>query len=622
MPEIYIPPKTVEKLNGSHPKGTRHQAKIDICMPLLGNGIPPIAIEQTLIEKFPEASLNEIQGVIRWCIERNPTPSGYGKPNGHAPQYAPRPKQTAPTQPTRNHAEQCQWWLNGKKTTEDDLKETSPIIFKGTAKDELITFLETLYAPEEKINIVRKHIVRDGKASPQGAGKTSTRLEWCDYIRANGVPESEAGAWIRMNPCKDGSGAGGAITDADVTAWKFLLLESDTVEPETLIALLQHLKLPISAILKSGGKSIHAWVRLDCPDESQYAETAKTILELLEPFGIDKANKNPSRLSRLPSARRIIQAQRDGMQSLLYLNAKAKPVNQDTINELRERLMVPMADDRPMMVLTHKSLTRYDELYQNRGRLGVQIGFAEFDKDTGGFKPGQMTVIAAETNKGKSTLAINMVHGAITRGKGVALFTMEMDQEEIMDLIVANHCEVNRNCFNTGYFQDADFPKIQAKIDELSKLPLWIFDDAAMTVEEIAKRVTMLKKDNRIELVVIDYIQIVSPSDIRTPREQQVAEIARGIRILAKQVKLPFIVLSQLNDEGKLRESRVVGHEAHNVIQIDTDDEKTRMEMKVVKGRRIRKKDYELKYEPEYARVTMSKIPDDNQPETRQYQPD
>ena len=84
---------------------------------------------------------------------------------------------------------------------------------------------------------------------------------------------------------------------------------------------------------------------------------------------------------------------------------------------------------------------------------------------------------------------------------------------------------------------------------------------------------------------------------------------------MAKQTKLPFIVLSQLNDDGKLRESRVVGHEAHNVIELEPNEEQTTMTLKVVKGRRIMKKDYVCDYQPEYARITMSKISQQDTPE-------
>ena len=181
-----------------------------------------------------------------------------------------------------------------------------------------------------------------------------------------------------------------------------------------------------------------------------------------------------------------------------------------------------------------------------------------------------------------------------------------MDKDEICDLIVSMNCDVNRNCFNTGNFTETDLTKIGMAAPRLSSLPLWIDDSPTLTMAQIRKRVEQLKAENKIGMVIIDYVQIISPEDSREPREQQVAKIAREIRALAKESKLPFIILSQLNDDGKLRESRVVAHEAHNVILLEADESKypASMKMKVVKGRRIPKKNYELTYFPQFCRVS------------------
>lgn len=606
MSDTFIPPKTVEKLNGEHPKGTRHQAKLDIAMPLIGNGIPAIAVMHTLREKFPEAADREIEDLVNWCVSKNPTPSGYGKTPARLNVQM---VHQHPVKKTRTPSEQCAWWMGGARLSVEQVIESSPVRFEGTPAQELTVFLEQLYQPEEKLNIVCDYSVSpDGKSIPRGGGLTITRLEWCDYIVKKNVPTSKAGAWLRMNPCRDGSGKDGAIMDSDVSAHRFILLESDAVEVEIQLAIFARLKLPIAAILLSGGKSAHAWLRVDCDDAENYESITKKVFTLLSPFGIDKSNKNPSRLSRLPSARRKIKSVGDGFQRLLYLNPKCERFQESDFEALEKRISFPQADDKPMSVLISDSSHRYAELYDNRGKLGIQVGLHEFDRDTGGFKGGQMTVVAAGTNQGKSTVAMNFVNGAVAAGHGVALFTLEMDREEIVDLLVANNCRVNRNCFNTGYFATGDIDKIISKSGLISNFPLWIYDEAAMTVADIAARVEALKNDGRISMVVVDYVQIVSPTDPRQPREQQVAEIARALRILSKRTRLPFIVLSQLNDDGKLRESRVVAHEAHNVIILEPNDANTKITMKVVKGRRIMKKDYELFYEPEYARIYSSEI--------------
>ena len=134
-----------------------------------------------------------------------------------------------------------------------------------------------------------------------------------------GVDESEAGGWLRMNPV-DGQG----IADANVTAFRFALLECDTLPLEMQWALFAKLPLPIAAILSSGGRSVHAWVKLDACDAAEYRAVVPQMFALLAKFGVDRKNGNPSRLSRLPGSTRVVGAAGDGVQRLLYLNPQPK----------------------------------------------------------------------------------------------------------------------------------------------------------------------------------------------------------------------------------------------------------------------------------------------------------
>lgn len=274
---------------------------------------------------------------------------------------------------------------------------------------------------------------------------------------------------------------------------------------------------------------------------------------------------------------------------------------------------VPPTEAQSFQEIIIGSHDRYSELIRNRGNLGVPTGIREFDADSGGLKDGQMTVIAGETNAGKSTVAINFAVTALKANMGVALFSLEMDREEIADMIVSMVCGVNRNAFNTGYFSDTDMQAITSHTKALSEFPLYIEDAPMMNVAQIRQRVTELKTEDKIRLVIIDYAQIVSPNDQRDPREQQVARIARELRSMAKELKLPFLVLSQLNDEGKLRESRVLAHEAHNVFQVEPTDEGLRL--RIYKGRRIPKKSYDLKWEPQYCRISSPVKPEETNPD-------
>ncbi len=602
MTEPFIPKATADKLNQEHPKGTRHKAKMDIAISLIGNGIPPAAVAATLREKFPEASDHEIEGVVKWASDQNPTPSGFGnKPQGTKPVYAPAKRSSEAKKPS-NPVEHVKWWLNGQSASESILARSSRIPVPEQMVEQFCLAVSTLYAPEEFVNVVCRFASdKDGKARPLGGGKTLSSENWQVYARSKGVPGSEAGGWQRMNPVKEvGTGADGSYTDADVTSHRFVLLESDVLPLEFQLRFFTRIKLPVAIIMLSGGKSAHAWVRVNAKDEATYKQFVERIITALKPFGFDISNKNPSRLSRLVGAKRENGASGDGFQKLLWLpeSQPKEELAEETLAAFELQLTIPDIVEQPMLPIIRTAMERYDELARNVGKLGIPTGIAEFDRRTGGLKGGQMTVVAAGTNGGKSTFALNVANSALHHNHGVALITMEMDRDEIVDLLFSMNGRINRNVFNTGEFTQGDIQKFTVAGQKIASMPLWIFDDARLTMEELGTRIRAIR--SRIGLVIVDYIQIVSPDDPREQREQQVAGIARELRILAKETKLPFVVLSQLNDDGKLRESRVVAHEAHNVIMLECNEGMTEMEIKVVKGRQIRKESYLMEYAPEY----------------------
>jgi hypothetical protein len=214
-------------------------------------------------------------------------------------------------------------WLNGRLYTEEDIHAASPV--KTHTEDftrNAWLLMECLYSEFDYLNIVCANTISDkGKANPSGPGKTLASIDWCRWFDERGVPQSRAGAWMRPNPVAEfGSGAGGAVMDSDVTSPRFLLLESDCLPFELQLSAIASFRLPVAAVLTSGGASYHAWVQLDCADLTEYAEAAGRILAAVTKFGFDAANKNPSRLSRLPGALRLVKPQGGGWQRLIYLN--------------------------------------------------------------------------------------------------------------------------------------------------------------------------------------------------------------------------------------------------------------------------------------------------------------
>lgn len=604
-----IPPATAAKLATPYPEGTRHQAALEIAIPLLGSGLPPAAVFATLRSKFPaDVSDRELQDVVSWSARLNPQPAAGG--NGR--EWKPKATAHSPALPARSPQEQANWWCPGG-ITPDEMMRQSPVRIPDSPKEYASLALSSLYQEQDRLNVICKYILEGDKAKPHGGGMTMGRNGWINYFNTCGVPDSKAGAWVRPNPCKEkGSGADGAVTDADVLSYRYALLESDTLPLDKQLILFTRWKLPVAAVILSGGHSAHAWVRLEAETAERYKELAGGLIDMLVPFGIDRGNKNASRLSRLPGAVRVIGAENGGQQRLLYLNPNAKGLTAESLKRFQESLRFPCVVSNPLREMAQEAMTRYEWMRANRGKLGVPSGIPKLDKLSGGLKNGQTTVAAGATGAGKTTMALHIALSALRAGYGVALFSLEMDKEEIFDLLMSNVCSIDRNKFNTGDFHDSDFDTMAKGIPGFIKLPLYIEDQPSTTIEQIRARVFQLKADANIGLVIVDYIQFINPEWSKDSREQQVAQISHGLRALAREVDLPMVVLSQLNEEGKLRESRVIAHNAHTVMLVDVDAGDD-FKILITKGRSIPKGEYHMRFDRIYNRLRSV---DDPPPQT------
>lgn len=596
--DVFIPRATAERLNGSYKPGERHATMMKIAVSLIGNGMAASAVFSQLRSQFPDADKTdkEINDVISWAQSRNPTPC-HGAPsaNAVAPSRPSRPIQAPPPPPK----EAARIFVNGHAKG-----LVSPVAITEAGQTELL--IRSLYSPTEYVNIVCKFttVERKGatKANPVGGGKNMLRDDWLKYFSEKGVPGSEAGAWMRPNPVvASGSGRDGAITNADITAFRFLLLESDELSIEEQLAVYERLNLPLSAILTSGGQSCHAWLRLDAEDAEDYALKAGRIYAALARFGFDQANKNPSRLSRLAGAKRTIGGTGDGIQRLLYLAPEAKALTDEGIAALEIRVRPPKFSPRSMREGVFDALDHYEDIYHNKSKTGLKTGFPRFDSLTGGLKKGWLIVVAGETNSGKSSYVLNMILNVLNQGKHVALFSFEMDQQEIIDIFFAREGRINRNKFNNGYFSNSDLNRMQQVGPGVINLPLACFDDPMMTIADVMECCERQAADGELSLVVIDYLQLANCEGFKDNREQQVALVSRMSKAMAKKFKVPVIAVSQLNEDGKVRESRGIAHDANCIIKLVENDDGA-IEAKVIKGRSIPKGSYYFRFEREECR--------------------
>lgn len=191
---------------------------------------------------------------------------------------------------------------------------------------------------------------------------------------------------------------------------------------------------------------------------------------------------------------------------------------------------------------------------------GVLSGFRDLDGMTYGFHPGQMIVLAARPSVGKTSLAMNFAEHAILpdgghKPSGVLVFSLEMTSADLAMRLICSRSRVDQKRIRDRVASSQDQREIASAVKELESTPLWIDDASSSTILDLRAKARRIDTKHRLGLVIIDYLQLIRGSDPRMPREQQIAEISRGIKGMAKELNVPVVVLSQLNRESE-RENR------------------------------------------------------------------
>lgn len=189
------------------------------------------------------------------------------------------------------------------------------------------------------------------------------------------------------------------------------------------------------------------------------------------------------------------------------------------------------------------------ELQQHGGQqVGVPTGFIDLDELTNGLRGGQMIIIAARPGVGKSTLAMDFMREAsIRHGKTSVIFSLEMSSEEIVMRILSAEAEVKLSDMRGGKVSTEDWQKLVASFDALEKAPLYIDDSPTLTMMEIRSKARKLSQTHGLDLVVLDYMQLLSSGRKVESRQQEVSEFSRQLKLLAKELDVPVIAISQLN---------------------------------------------------------------------------
>lgn len=193
---------------------------------------------------------------------------------------------------------------------------------------------------------------------------------------------------------------------------------------------------------------------------------------------------------------------------------------------------------------------RIEELHKNKGALrGLKTGFRDLDKKTAGFQKGDLIIIGARPAMGKTTFAQNLAYNiASINKKGVLFFSMEMAANEIIDRMISDVSGVDNWKMRTGNLSDEEFSKIGDALGEMDEIPIYIDDTSSMTIVELRNKARRAMHDHDIGIVIVDYLQLISGSDrYAGNRVQEVTEISRGLKILARELEIPVIALAQLS---------------------------------------------------------------------------
>jgi replicative DNA helicase len=232
------------------------------------------------------------------------------------------------------------------------------------------------------------------------------------------------------------------------------------------------------------------------------------------------------------------------------------------LDEAEQRILA-IGDDRlrgkvpEMKELAMEALDSIEKLFQNRGALtGIPTGFKGIDVMTNGMHAGEMIVIAARPSMGKTALAMNIAeHVAIEAGKPVAVYSLEMSTQQLMQRLLCSHARVDLKKIRDGFIGKSDMKNLIQATTRLSECRMFIDDTPGLGILELRARARRLKDRHDVQLIVIDYLQLLrSPSRRgQENRQIEVAEISSGIKALAKELSVPIVVLAQLNRNPEAR---------------------------------------------------------------------
>jgi replicative DNA helicase len=264
------------------------------------------------------------------------------------------------------------------------------------------------------------------------------------------------------------------------------------------------------------------------------------------------------------------------------------------------------------------------EVLQKSGKkvTGVPSGFADLDELTSGFQASELSIVAARPSMGKTALCLNIAAQAAVEGHGVAIFSLEMSRDSLVQRLLCAEARVNSQAVRRGTLRDRDFTNLARAAGVLQQCPMWVDDTASITLLEMRSKARRLKAEHDLGLIVVDYLQLMRSPEYAENRVQEVSDISRSLKALARELEVPVLALSQLSRASEqrggdkkpqlsdLRDSGALEQDADVVIFIhrpeyyDRDDESIRGQAEIIlaKNRNGPTGAVKLRFASEYTR--------------------
>jgi len=259
---------------------------------------------------------------------------------------------------------------------------------------------------------------------------------------------------------------------------------------------------------------------------------------------------------------------------------------------------------------------------------GLDTGFTRVNELTSGLQRKDLVILAARPSMGKTSLGINVcTHAGLRRGKKVAIFSLEMSSDQLVRRMLASEARVDQKRITSGYIGKADWPKLTMAAQALEEADIWVDDSPGMTVLELSAKARRLKQERGLDLVMVDYLQLMSGGGRFQSRNEEVSAISRGLKAVAKELDVPLLVLSQLSRQpdrrggdhrpqlSDLRESGSIEQDADVVMFIvrpsvyDQDVEQRRLaQLIIAKQRNGPIGEIELVFQHEYTRFENAEL--------------